>query len=89
MSDKGIEKGKLFCEECNAFFTVEDILRAESPFDPQRMLGACPKCKEIERYVSLCDEPGCYQQVSGGHPDPVHGYRNTCFDHGKYMRGKQ
>ena len=70
----GVEPGKLCCRECGEFFKKDELLIADSPFDPHRMIAACPRCKEIETYVSICDEPGCMK------PSPL-SYRMTCGEH--------
>ncbi|HON48067.1 MAG TPA: hypothetical protein PLZ60_09990 [Kiritimatiellia bacterium] len=36
-----------------------DMLRAKNPFDESEEITGCPKCKQIECLMGVCDEPGC------------------------------
>ena len=38
------------------------------------------KIEVLKKVLSMCDEPGCFNQVSCGWPSE-NGYRNTCGDH--------
>lgn len=57
----------------------EDILVGISPFDGEEITG-CPKCKDINTIVSVCDEKGCWDFVSCGMSTKT-GYRSTCHKH--------
>ena len=57
-----------------------DLLTAQSPFEPDGVVTACPYCKAIGEVVYVCDEPGCWREVACGTPTET-GYRNTCGEH--------
>ena len=58
-----------------------EMLIALSPFNPDTILSACPKCKQCdEGFFQLCDEPGCDREATCGWPHPD-GYRRTCGEH--------
>lgn len=72
--------GKFICGECDHRGQIEDMLKAESPFEAGEEMYACPGCKSVGQMHSVCDEPGCWREVSCGTPTD-NGYRSTCHDH--------
>ena len=45
------------------------------------------KIEELKEPLNLCDEPGCFVEVSAGFPTE-NGYRRTCFNHSKFAKEK-
>lgn len=43
------------------------------------------KIEELKEPLNLCDEPGCFVEVSAGFPTD-NGYRRTCFKHSKFAK---
>lgn len=43
------------------------------------------KIAELKEPLNLCDEPGCFVEVSAGFPTE-NGYRRTCFNHSKFAK---
>ena len=43
------------------------------------------KIEELKEPLNLCDEPGCFVEVSAGFPTE-NGYRRTCFNHSKFAK---
>lgn len=39
------------------------------------------KLEQLKDVLNLCDEPGCFREVSCGFPVEGGGYRSTCSDH--------
>ena len=58
----------------------QEILRAPNPFDEDDTLVGCPRCLDINTLIDVCDEPGCWEFSSCGHPVPG-GYQRTCGKH--------
>lgn len=73
---------KVKCDESHCDWTGRQnmILCGPHPFDPDDTVYGCPKCKEINTLIYVCDEPGCWADISSGMPTPE-GYRNTCHNH--------
>lgn len=69
------------CTECTWISAQQELLTAPNPFDPAQELCGCPKCKEVNCFRAICDEPGCTREVSCGWPTPSGGYRQTCSKH--------
>ena len=46
------------------------------------------KIEELKEPLNLCDEPGCFVEVSAGFPTE-NGYRRTCFNHSKFAKEKE
>lgn len=70
---------KTRCNVCRWQGRESDLLQAPSPFD-SHTIYACPKCKSIDHLIIVCDEPGCWADVTAGTPTPT-GYRQTCGQH--------
>ena len=79
------EKGKMKCLNCGHKFHELDQLKAPNPFDEDEFIYACPKCKDMEEIVMVCDEPGCDKEATCGTPSPPSQagwtYRNVCGNH--------
>ena len=43
------------------------------------------KIEALKEPLNLCDEPGCFVEVSCGFPTE-NGYRRTCFNHSKFAK---
>jgi hypothetical protein len=71
------------CNECGVLTLEIELLRAVSPFDASETITACPKCKTIDNFYEVCDEPLCNKEVTCGYPaGPEFGwYRRTCSKH--------
>ena len=75
------------CNNCNIIISKDEWLTAPSPFDPDEMLTACPRCRQcVDGFALLCDEPGCTRPATCGWPtgaadDEWGGYRHSCGDH--------
>lgn len=76
------------CKNCGWIGKNKDLLCAPNPFltgekfpTPEEILG-CPKCKSVENFVNVCDEPGCRDESSCGFPT-TSGYRRTCSKHSR------
>jgi hypothetical protein len=76
-----LSPNRLFCESCNWRGTVDDILAAPHPFDPEDTVSGCPQCREIGGLCQVCDEEGCWDMASCGTPLKDGGYRRTCHRH--------
>ena len=74
------ETDKLNCKECGKRLLRSDRLEAPHPFEIGICYG-CPRCKSIDCFESVCDEPGCWLPVCSGTPCDTHRYRNTCHKH--------
>lgn len=81
------EKLKRVCSGCGHHCTVELLLRAQHPFDPDDFVEGCPECLSVDHFEIVCDEPGCRQVASCGFPTR-NGYRNTCGEHFRAAEGK-
>jgi len=68
------------CRECGWNGDDADLLRAQSPFDPNDTIVGCPWCKCVADMENTCDEPGCDREATCGFPT-VGGYRRTCGYH--------
>ena len=76
------------CEECGTVTPEPLLLKAPNPFNPSDVIVGCPRCKSVDQFERLCDEPGCTRNVSCGWPtgdesDSWGGYRMTCGKHWK------
>lgn len=76
------------CCECSEIVSEGAVLRAPSPFDATDILIGCPKCKSVDSFELLCDEPGCNNTVVCGWPSPQ-GYRRTCHQHSIWNRDEE
>lgn len=74
------EPGKYKCEDCGWLGFDREMLTAPNPFDPDDIVFGCPRCRSIDNFVGLCDEPGCNERGGMGTPTP-NGYRWTCYAH--------
>jgi hypothetical protein len=77
-------QSKCRCTECDA---VVDRGDWDVVIDPRPLPGeqadewaVCRNCRAPDKFVLLCDEPGCLRDVSCGTPT-AEGYRHTCGDH--------
>lgn len=68
------------CESCFDVFEGSKLLEAVSPFDPVNMIYGCPKCKDINTFIQVCDEPHCKNVATCGTPTEQ-GYRHVCGNH--------
>ena len=75
-----LELDKMRCNECFSKFLKSERLEAEHPFENGYCYG-CPKCRSIDCFSVLCDEPGCDQEASCGTPISADFYRHTCGRH--------
>ena len=73
---------KVKCEEYRCSWHGEEIevLTASNPFNIDFIISGCPKCREINSIVYVCDEPECWETVSCGTRTSM-GYRSTCHKH--------
>lgn len=71
---------KMKCRECNWHGKNSEVLSAPNPFDPSNILIVCPTCKQVECLAVVCDEPGCWSEISCGTPTADE-YRSTCGKH--------
>lgn len=74
------EPNKVECRECYWKGQRTELLTAPDPFCPGDNCFGCPKCKSIDCFLLLCDEPGCSNSATCGTPTPD-GYRSTCHHH--------
>lgn len=72
---------KARCTECDWHGVWSGLLGAINPFKPGETIRGCPTCKGIDCFVSVCDEPECWEPVTCGTPT-CQGYRSTCRKHG-------
>lgn len=84
--DGAVRPLRWLCQSCDWIGNDEDLLRAQSPFDPADTICGCPKCKAVEDIISACDEPGCRRESSCGWPDEAGVYRRTCYEHSKWAK---
>jgi hypothetical protein len=70
------------CGECDWRGQDADLLRAPNPFDTTAEIVGCPRCKEVQCFINMCDEPGYREEASSGWPSDD-GYRRTCHKHSK------
>jgi hypothetical protein len=47
------------------------------------------KIEELKEPLNLCDESGCFVEVSAGFPTEDGGYRRTCYNHSKFAKEKE
>jgi len=47
------------------------------------------KIEELKEPLNLCDEPGCFVEVSAGFSTEDGGYRRTCYNHSKFAKEKE
>ncbi len=76
-----IETDKRTCGVCYWRGTSDQILVAQNPFDPGDTVTGCPKCLSVDSTTIVCDEPGCWKEVTCGTPIPDGSYRQTCGTH--------
>ncbi len=75
-----MEKNKVVCKECDWRGMRRQILNAANPFDDKLRIVGCPICPSVDCFRAVCDEPGCWHEVSSGMSTPQ-GYRATCYEH--------
>lgn len=68
------------CNSCDWVGIEIEMLCAQSPFDHETEILGCPKCKAIDDFFAICDEPGCHMPAGCGFPTDK-GYRHTCSKH--------
>ena len=76
------------CQTCRTITLGKDLLTAPNPFDPSDTLTGCPKCKMVEGFDAICDEPGCVQASSCGF-NTSEGYRRTCHEHSDWAKERR
>jgi hypothetical protein len=59
----------------------QERLIAPNPFDATDIVIGCPKCKTIGEFCLICDEEGCWNGYSIGHPNDTGKYRQVCGEH--------
>ena len=71
------------CLECNEISLETDLLVAPNPFDETDNITGCPKCKGVDGFEEICDEPECKAEATCGFPvkEGFGGYRRTCGKH--------
>ena len=74
------EPYKCQCSQCDKHLMTDELLTHPNPFDLDDVIYGCPNCKSIDCFEKICDEDGCEDVASGGHPTSS-GYRITCFVH--------
>jgi hypothetical protein len=72
--------------DCGWKSTEGEVLIAPHPFDPEYTVDGCPKCKDVNCFTWVCDEPDCWEDTTCGTPTKE-GYRRTCSDHIPRMGG--
>lgn len=85
---KKLDKKKCECNECCHITTYDLLLKAKHPFQDNETIYGCPKCKNIECFNPICDEPGCTEPVTCGYPTETLGYRNACYKHSNYGKNE-
>ena len=73
------------CNECGNVFETTQMLKAPSPFDPDDVLCACPKCKTPEVLQAICQVEGCKGEATCGKPTK-HGYLHLCRYHDRAIK---
>lgn len=68
------------CKECHWKGKLTELLQAKNPFDSEYTITGCPECKSVDSTSIVCDEPGCWENISCGTPTK-NGYRSTCHKH--------
>ena len=69
------------CQDCGTVTADADLLRAPSPFDSEKEMSGCPKCKFHDAFAAaceICDKRACggrnvdgvYQMLCGYHYGP-------------------
>lgn len=77
------------CDSCSWHGTQSEVLKGASPFDGSTIHG-CPKCHGIDTIVVCCDEPGCFDSGTIGHPGTDGGpYRVTCWLHSRWAKERK
>lgn len=71
---------KMVCDECNWHGTVQEMLVAPNPFEPDENIYACPNCKNINTLFRACDAPGCWKRSTCG-TSLKNRYMITCGKH--------
>ena len=80
MKNEKAKKVKCNESKCTWKGTLDEMLSAANPFDPNERISGCPICKTIESIISVCDEPECWAGVTCGTSTPKE-YRSTCGEH--------
>ena len=76
-------KIRWMCEECEWVGLHSDIDRVHDPKPGSDVeWSICPNCRAAERFINLCDEPGCNGKATCGWLS-AEGYRRTCGPHYK------
>ena len=47
------------CKSCWHISVTAQLLRGKNPFNEADIISGCPKCKGVEGFYEVCDEPGC------------------------------
>lgn len=76
------------CTKCQEISNLDQLLTAPNPFEPEWDIQGCPKCKSVECFTEICDEPECTRDAGCGFPTE-NGYRRTCYDHSEFKKVKQ
>ena len=71
---------RLVCLACSNTCSMDEMLKAPSPFDPEDTVVGCPACKEVNAFQTGCDILGCPEPVVYGRETPA-GYLTTCAKH--------
>ena len=75
-----ITKQVCVARDCGWCGTSVEVLKALNPFNPEKVLWGCPKCKEIGTLYLGCDKPGCRQPIKFG-VMTLRGYSRRCAEH--------
>ncbi len=71
---------KVVCTRCVWHGMDNERLTAQNPFSSGNTIFGCPECKQVNCFVTACDESDCWEPVVCGTPT-TSGYRHTCKDH--------
>lgn len=75
-----LERGKCTCMECGWRGAQDDLLIGPHPFVDGDDISGCPKCMAVDRFSTICDEPGC-QEIVCSWWRSTDGNRATCHEH--------
>jgi hypothetical protein len=73
------------CKSCWHISVTAQLLRGKNPFNEADIISGCPKCKGVEGFYEVCDEPGCTTASRTGWKSGA-GYRRTCDAHSAAFR---
>ena len=77
---KSSEEHKVKCFACDWTCLRAEVLIAENPFIKNQLLTACPRCREINVIIDVCDEPRCWE-IKKYFTATKDGGRRTCEKH--------